>query len=47
MPAGKKKYSTKLAILVTACGVVLLGVVVGGLILRCRALELRLDEVFL
>lgn len=46
MSAQKKKI-TRLAILFTVCGVLLLMVAVGSLIFRCRALERRLDEVFL
>lgn len=47
MSAQKKKNITRLAILFTVCGVLLLTVAVGGLFLRCRALEKRLDEAFL
>lgn len=47
MSAQNKKNITRLAILFTACGVLLLAVAVGGLFLRCRALEKRLDEAFL
>lgn len=42
----KQKNMTRLAVLFTACGVLLLAVAVGGLFLRCRALEQRLDDVF-
>ena len=47
MSAQKKKNITLLAVLFTVCGVLLLAVAVGSQIIRCRALELRLDEVFI
>ena len=42
-----KKNITRLALLFTICGILLLAVAVGGLVLRCRALEQRLDAAFL
>ena len=47
MAAPKNKDVTRLAILFTICGVILLTVAVGGLVLRCRTLEKRLDEMLL
>lgn len=47
MPVRNKKYITRLSILITSCAVILLGVALGGLLLRCRSLELRLNEMFL
>ena len=47
MAAPKNRDVTRLAILFTVCGVLLLMVAIGGLILRCRALEKRLDGMLL
>ena len=47
MTTQNKKNITRLALLFTVCGVLLLAVAVGSLILRCRALEQRLDAAFL
>lgn len=47
MSEQKKKDVTRLAILFTVCGVLLLVVAVGSLIVRCRTLEQRLDEMFM
>ena len=47
MTTQNKKNITRLALLFTICGVLLLAVAVGSLILRCRALEQRLDAAFL
>lgn len=47
MSALNKKNITRLALLFTVCGILLLAVAVGGLFLRSRALERRLDEAFL
>lgn len=47
MSTQKKKNVTRLAMLFTACGVLLLVIGVGGLLIRCRTLELRLDEMFM
>ena len=47
MAAPKKKDVTWLAILFTVCGVLLLTVAIGGLVLRCRTLEKRMDEMLL
>ena len=47
MSAPKNKDVTRLAILFTTCGVLLLLIAVGGLVLRCRTLETRLDEMLL
>ena len=46
MTTQNKKNITRLALLFTVCGVLLLAVAVGSLILRCRALEQRLDAAF-
>ena len=47
MAAPEKKNMTRLAVLFTLCGVLLLILAVGGLIVRCRTLEHRLDEIFM
>ena len=47
MAAPKNKDVTRLAILFTVCGVLLLTIAIGGLVLRCRTLETRLDEMLL
>ncbi len=47
MSAQKKKHITHLALLMTGCGVFLLIMAVGSLIVRCRTLEMRLDEMLL
>ena len=47
MAAPKHKDVTLLAILFTVCGVLLLAIAVGGLVLRCRTLESRLDGMLL
>ncbi len=47
MSAQKKKHITQLALLMTGCGVFLLIMAVGSLIVRCRTLEMRLDEMLL
>ena len=47
MSIQKKKDVTRLAMLFTVCGALLLIFGVGGLIIRCRMLELRLDEMFM
>ena len=47
MSAQSKRNVTQLAMLFTICGVFLLVIGVGGLIIRCRMLELRLDEMFI
>ena len=47
MSAQKKKNVTHLAVLFTICGVFLLLIAVGGLVFRCRALELRLEDMFI
>lgn len=47
MAVPKNKDVTRLAILFTVCGVLLLTIAIGGLVLRCRTLETRLDEMLL
>lgn len=47
MSTQNKKNITRQAVVITVCGIFLLAVAIGSLILRCRTLELRLDEVFL
>ena len=47
MAAPKNKDVTQLAILFTVCGVLLLTIAIGGVILRCRTLEIRMDEMLL
>lgn len=47
MAAPKNKDVTRLAILFTVCGVLLLTIAIGGLVLRCRTLETRLNGMLL
>ena len=47
MSGNRRKNMTHLAVLFTVCGALLLIAASGSLIVRCRALELRLDEVFM
>lgn len=47
MPNRKKRNITRSAILLTICGALLLVAAIGNLILRCRTLELRLNEMYL
>ena len=47
MDAQKKKNVTLRATLFTVCGLLLLAAAISGLILRCRTLEVRLDDVFM
>lgn len=43
----KQKNVARMAVVLTVCGALLLIVAVGSLVLRCRTLEFRLNEMYL